>query len=281
MLRTDRMNVTPLNDPATAVVAGMDTGNVDTVLIAGRVMKRDGKLLHVDWPAVQKDGRSSLATTSSRSPASSSRRSEFGPAARLGRRLWSADVFHSQPRPSPGRRVRRASAGHRTRLGAVVGRPDLSRTVARRLRGRESSSTGRRWKISPCGRKRLRRPPAKTGLCWRRSRSPVAPRRSSFDWQPELEWVNHTTGIVSLIFIFLPRFPLVTVEHGERYLEKVRRLPDFIDVWADRLESAAGEGLTPIAHLVTAMIASLDRQLAAPLSEGPLIRQPPPTDAVR
>ena len=33
LLRTDRMNVTPLNDPATAVVAGMDTGNVDTVLI--------------------------------------------------------------------------------------------------------------------------------------------------------------------------------------------------------------------------------------------------------
>ena len=40
MLRTDGMNVTPLNDPATAVVVGMDTGNVDTVLIAGRVMKR-------------------------------------------------------------------------------------------------------------------------------------------------------------------------------------------------------------------------------------------------
>jgi cytosine/adenosine deaminase-related metal-dependent hydrolase len=54
MLRTDRMNVTPLNDPVTAVVTGMDTGNVDTVLIAGRVMKRHGKLLHVDWPAVQR-----------------------------------------------------------------------------------------------------------------------------------------------------------------------------------------------------------------------------------
>ena len=35
MLRTDRINVTPLNDPATAVVSGMDTGNVDTVVIAG------------------------------------------------------------------------------------------------------------------------------------------------------------------------------------------------------------------------------------------------------
>jgi 5-methylthioadenosine/S-adenosylhomocysteine deaminase len=54
MLRTDRLNVTPLNDAATAVVTGMDTGNVDTVLIGGRVMKRHGKLLHVDWPAVQR-----------------------------------------------------------------------------------------------------------------------------------------------------------------------------------------------------------------------------------
>jgi cytosine/adenosine deaminase-related metal-dependent hydrolase len=54
LLRTDRMNVTPLNDPVTAVVTSMDTGNVDTVLIAGRVMKQGGKLLHVDWEAVKR-----------------------------------------------------------------------------------------------------------------------------------------------------------------------------------------------------------------------------------
>jgi cytosine/adenosine deaminase-related metal-dependent hydrolase len=54
MLRTNRMNVTPLNDPTTAVVTSMDTGNVDTVMIAGRVMKRGRKLLHVDWPAVHR-----------------------------------------------------------------------------------------------------------------------------------------------------------------------------------------------------------------------------------
>jgi cytosine/adenosine deaminase-related metal-dependent hydrolase/ribose/xylose/arabinose/galactoside ABC-type transport system permease subunit len=54
LLRTDRINVTPLNDPATAVVTGMDTGNVDTVVIAGRVMKRHGELLHVDWPALRR-----------------------------------------------------------------------------------------------------------------------------------------------------------------------------------------------------------------------------------
>ncbi len=54
MLRTDRMNVTPLNNPYTAAVAGMDTGNVDTVLINGRLMKRGGELLHVDWNAVKR-----------------------------------------------------------------------------------------------------------------------------------------------------------------------------------------------------------------------------------
>lgn len=54
MLRTDRINVTPLNDPATAVVLGMDTSNVDTVMIAGRLMKQHGRLLHVDWPSVRR-----------------------------------------------------------------------------------------------------------------------------------------------------------------------------------------------------------------------------------
>jgi cytosine/adenosine deaminase-related metal-dependent hydrolase/ribose/xylose/arabinose/galactoside ABC-type transport system permease subunit len=52
LLRTDRLNVTPMNDPVTAVVGGMDTSNVDTVLIGGRVMKQGGRLLHVDWGAV-------------------------------------------------------------------------------------------------------------------------------------------------------------------------------------------------------------------------------------
>jgi cytosine/adenosine deaminase-related metal-dependent hydrolase len=54
MLRTDKINVVPINDPVAAVVAGMDTSNVDSVFIAGRAMKRGGKLLHVDWPALRR-----------------------------------------------------------------------------------------------------------------------------------------------------------------------------------------------------------------------------------
>jgi cytosine/adenosine deaminase-related metal-dependent hydrolase/ribose/xylose/arabinose/galactoside ABC-type transport system permease subunit len=59
MLRTDRLNVTPLNDPAMAIVVGMDTGNVDTVMIAGHVMKRGGRLEGVNWTAVQKTAEAS------------------------------------------------------------------------------------------------------------------------------------------------------------------------------------------------------------------------------
>ena len=41
----------------------MDTGNVDTVLIAGRVMKSKGELLHVDWPAVRRMAAESATTS--------------------------------------------------------------------------------------------------------------------------------------------------------------------------------------------------------------------------
>ncbi len=53
MLRTDRINVIPINDPIGAIVLGMDTGNVDSVFIAGNPMKRNGKLLGVDLNRLQ------------------------------------------------------------------------------------------------------------------------------------------------------------------------------------------------------------------------------------
>jgi cytosine/adenosine deaminase-related metal-dependent hydrolase len=48
MLRTDRLNVFPVNDPVGAVVTAMDTSNVDSVFIAGQAMKRNGQMLNVD-----------------------------------------------------------------------------------------------------------------------------------------------------------------------------------------------------------------------------------------
>ena len=43
VLRSDRANIYPINDPIGAVVWGMDTSNVDSVLVAGRAVLRDGK----------------------------------------------------------------------------------------------------------------------------------------------------------------------------------------------------------------------------------------------
>ena len=54
MLRTDAINVTPLNNAPGAVVTLMDTSNVDTVFIAGKLMKRGGKLLGVDLPKIRR-----------------------------------------------------------------------------------------------------------------------------------------------------------------------------------------------------------------------------------
>lgn len=53
LLRTDRPNIFPVNDPIGAVVWGMDTSNVDTVMVAGRILKRNGQLVGVDLNRVR------------------------------------------------------------------------------------------------------------------------------------------------------------------------------------------------------------------------------------
>jgi 5-methylthioadenosine/S-adenosylhomocysteine deaminase len=53
LLRTDRPNIFPVNDPIGAVVWGMDTSNVDTVMVAGRILKRNGQLIGVDLNRVR------------------------------------------------------------------------------------------------------------------------------------------------------------------------------------------------------------------------------------
>jgi cytosine/adenosine deaminase-related metal-dependent hydrolase len=54
LLRTDRINVMPLNNAYGAVVLAMDTSNVDTVFIQGQVRKWQGELVDVDLDALQR-----------------------------------------------------------------------------------------------------------------------------------------------------------------------------------------------------------------------------------
>jgi 5-methylthioadenosine/S-adenosylhomocysteine deaminase len=59
MLRADAINVLPLNNAYGSVVLGMDTSNVDTVFVAGRLKKRNGRLLGVDLMRIRRDAESS------------------------------------------------------------------------------------------------------------------------------------------------------------------------------------------------------------------------------
>jgi len=59
LLRHDRINVLPLNNAYGSVVLGMDTSNVDTVFIAGKMMKQNGELVGVDLARVRRQAEES------------------------------------------------------------------------------------------------------------------------------------------------------------------------------------------------------------------------------
>jgi 5-methylthioadenosine/S-adenosylhomocysteine deaminase len=54
LIKTDSLSLTPMNNPWGAVVYAGHPGNVDTVLVKGRVVKRDGKLTDVDVERVRR-----------------------------------------------------------------------------------------------------------------------------------------------------------------------------------------------------------------------------------
>ena len=59
MLRSDAINVMPMNNAFGAVVLAMDTSNVDTVLIAGKVVKQGGRLVGVDLARIRREAEQS------------------------------------------------------------------------------------------------------------------------------------------------------------------------------------------------------------------------------
>ena len=50
LVRTDQVNVAPVIDPVATVVICADTSNVDTVFVAGRIVKHNGQLVRLDLP---------------------------------------------------------------------------------------------------------------------------------------------------------------------------------------------------------------------------------------
>ena len=54
LVSTDSMNMIPMNNPVGAVVEFANTGNVDSIFVAGKARKRNGKLLDLDFASFRK-----------------------------------------------------------------------------------------------------------------------------------------------------------------------------------------------------------------------------------
>jgi len=52
LIRTDDLNIAPLAQIETTVVQSATPANVDTVIVDGRILKRDGRLVHFDVPGI-------------------------------------------------------------------------------------------------------------------------------------------------------------------------------------------------------------------------------------
>jgi cytosine/adenosine deaminase-related metal-dependent hydrolase len=59
LVRTDAIHMVPAIDPVGAVVLNANVGDVDTVLVAGRIVKRAGRLTQIDWPRLAEKLRES------------------------------------------------------------------------------------------------------------------------------------------------------------------------------------------------------------------------------
>jgi len=73
LLRSDAINVAPMNNAYSAVVQAMDTSNVDTVIIAGQIRKRQGQLVGVDLTRLRQQAQASRDYIAQRAGWSSSR----------------------------------------------------------------------------------------------------------------------------------------------------------------------------------------------------------------
>jgi cytosine/adenosine deaminase-related metal-dependent hydrolase len=59
LIRIDRLNMFPVNNPVASVALAANTSNIDTILVAGHVVKRDGVLTGADTKRVRQLAESS------------------------------------------------------------------------------------------------------------------------------------------------------------------------------------------------------------------------------
>ena len=59
LVRTDDLNIGPVGNAETAIVQSGSAANVETVMVDGRIVKRGGRLVAYDTPAIMRRARQS------------------------------------------------------------------------------------------------------------------------------------------------------------------------------------------------------------------------------
>ncbi len=83
------------------------------------------------------------------------------------------------------------------------------------------------------------------------------------------------TGPVATVVSTLPAASVDDAPAARAYLDRLRRVPDYVDGWRRRYLDAKADGRCPTAVGVRQAIAQLDGYLATPLDRDPLVRPSP------
>ena len=98
-------------------------------------------------------------------------------------------------------------------------------------------------------------------------------------YERDLSLVAGPFDFATFMSVLIPGYSLVTPEHGDGYIAKLRAMPAFIDGWTAGLRDGAASGRVATTRGIIGAIAALDALLGADPAADPLASQPPPSEA--
>ena len=95
----------------------------------------------------------------------------------------------------------------------------------------------------------------------------------------DLSLVAGSFPFAALLSVLVPGYTLVTRQHGQGYVNKLRALPGFVDGWISGLRDGLAVGRVATARGVSTAVAAYDGLLATDVADDPLTSQSPPIEA--
>jgi uncharacterized protein (DUF885 family) len=96
-------------------------------------------------------------------------------------------------------------------------------------------------------------------------------------WLRNRALVSGPMNFTAFLSVLVPNYGLVTRQHGDGYVTKLRGIPSFIDAWIDGMRAGLADGHAATRRGVANAIAQYDRLLTTGISADPITGQSPPT----